>query len=84
MLEVKELLRDPEVVVEMILVPLLMFPITGFAIQASRGAALGGVATSMAVLNLDRGPVTQGLVAFLRGLPNVDLVELSADCVDEP
>ena len=33
--EVKELVRDPKILLGMIIVPLIMFPLMGFAIQTS-------------------------------------------------
>ena len=74
--EVKELVRDPKILLGMIIVPLIMFPLMGFAIQTSMEAAeesMGSI--SMAVMNLDEGPVAENLTNFLTTL-NVRIVEV--------
>jgi len=74
--EVKELVRDPKILLAMIIVPLIMFPLMGFAIQTSMEAAeesMGNV--SMAVMDLDKGPVAENLTNFLTTL-NVRIVEV--------
>ncbi len=74
--EVKELVRDPKILLGMIIVPLIMFPLMGFAIQTSMEAAeesMGNI--SMAVMDLDKGSVTENLTNFLLTL-NVRIVEV--------
>lgn len=74
--EVKELVRDPKILLSMIIVPLIMFPLMGFAIQTSMETVEIGVeGISMAVMDLDEGPVAQSLTHFLTAL-NVTLVEI--------
>ncbi len=74
--EVKELVRDPKILLGMIIVPLIIFPLMGFAIQTSMEAAEESMGTiSMAVMDLDEGPVTENLTNFLKAL-NVRIVEL--------
>ena len=74
--EVKELVRDPKILLGMIIVPLIMFPLMGFAIQTSMEAAeesMGSI--SMAVMDLDKGPVAENLTNFLATL-NIRIVEV--------
>jgi ABC-2 type transport system permease protein len=74
--EVKELIRDPKILLGMIIVPLIIFPLMGFAIQTSMEAAeesMGNI--SMAVMDLDGGPVAENLTIFLTAL-NVRIVEV--------
>jgi ABC-2 type transport system permease protein len=74
--EVKELVRDPKILLGMIIVPLIIFPLMGFAIQTSMEAAeesMGNI--SMAVMDLDEGPVAENLTNFLKAL-NIRMVEL--------
>jgi len=74
--EVKELVRDPKILLGMIIVPLIIFPLMGFAIQTSMEAAeesMGNI--SMAVMDLDEGPVAENLTNFLKAL-NIRIVEL--------
>ncbi len=84
--EVKELVRDPKILLGMIIVPLIMFPLMGFAIQTSMEAAeesMGSI--SMAVMDLDKGSVAENLTNFLATL-NVRIVEVDdlnlAEAVD--
>jgi ABC-2 type transport system permease protein len=64
--EVKELVRDPKILLPMIIIPLIMFPIMGFAVQTSMEAAQGSMEEiSVAVMNLDGGPVAESLMANL-------------------
>jgi ABC-2 type transport system permease protein len=75
--EVKELVRDPKILLSMIIVPLLMFPLMGFAIQTSMETVDVGVeGMALAVMDLDGGPIAQGLTHFLTAL-NITLVEVS-------
>jgi len=64
--EVKELVRDPKILLGMIIVPLIMFPLMGFAIQTSMETAeksMGSI--SMAVMDLDKGSAAENLTNFL-------------------
>jgi len=64
--EVKELIRDPKIFLGIILVPALMFPIMGLAVQASMKATEERIRNiSIAVLDLDEGNVTNSLKEFL-------------------
>jgi len=74
--EVKELVRDPKILLGMIIIPLILFPLMGFAIQTSMEAAeksMGKI--SMAVIDLDEGPFAENLTGFLATL-NVRIVEV--------
>jgi ABC-2 type transport system permease protein len=74
--EVKELVRDPKILLPMIIIPLIMFPLMGFAIQTSREAAEQSMGElTIAVMDLDGGPVAQDLMNFLAGL-NVKIVQV--------
>jgi ABC-2 type transport system permease protein len=74
--EVKELVRDPKILLPMIIIPLIMFPLMGFAIQTSTKAAQQRMEElSVAVIDLDGGPVVQNLTNFLTAL-NVKIVQI--------
>jgi len=74
--EVKELVRDPKILLGMIIVPLIMFPLMGFAIQTSMETAEESMrSVSIATMNLDKGPVAETLTNFLIAL-NVTIVEV--------
>lgn len=67
--EVKELVRDPTLLLGMIIVPLIMFPLMGFAVQTSMKAAEESMENiSIAVMDLDKGTVAENLTNFLTTL----------------
>ncbi len=70
--EIKELIRDPKILLGMVLMPLLIFPIMGVALGISQTAVEKSIkTTSTAVLNLDNGPAAQNLTTFLELAGNV-------------
>jgi ABC-2 type transport system permease protein len=74
--EVKELVRDPRILLGMIVVPLIMFPLMGLAVQTSMEAAEESMKSlSIAVMDLDGGSVATSVSSFLRTL-NVTVVEI--------
>ncbi len=74
--EVKELVRDPRILLGMIIVPLIMFPLMGLAVQTSMEAAEESMKSlSIAVMDLDGGSVATSVSNFLRTL-NVTVVEI--------
>lgn len=75
--EIRELLRDPKILLGVVLMPLLIFPIMGSAINVSTTAVQKSIETaSIATLDLDGGPMAQSLLRFLRA--NLTLVEVNA------
>jgi ABC-2 type transport system permease protein len=75
--EVKELVRDPTLLLGMIIVPLIIFPLMGFAVQTSMKAAEEGMESiSIAVMDLDKGTVAENLTNFLITL-NVTIVKIN-------
>ncbi len=77
MKEIKEMLRDPKILLGMVLVPLLMFPVMGYAIGISQTAVEESIrSASIAVLDLDKGPMAKSLQTFLGAIPNLTLVEV--------
>jgi len=74
--EVKELVRDPTLLLGMIIVPLILFPLMGFAVQTSMKAAEESMESiSIAVMDLDKGTVAENLTNFLMTL-NVAIVKI--------
>ncbi len=64
--EVKELVRDPKILLGVILVPALMFPIMGLAVQTSMKATEERIRNiSVAVMDLDKGNITNILKEIL-------------------
>jgi ABC-2 type transport system permease protein len=74
--EVKELIRDPKILLGVILVPALMFPIMGLAVQTAMQTTEESMRSiSIAVMDLDKGPVAENLTNFLSTL-NVTIVRV--------
>ena len=64
--EVKELVRDPKILIGVILMPVLIFPIMGSAIQISQDSVQRAVrGASFAVWTDDDGFVTDALLGYL-------------------
>ncbi len=64
--EVKELARDPKILLSMIIVPLIMFPLMGVAMQISMESAEQKIEeTSIAIINQDQGAVALTLENYL-------------------
>jgi len=81
--EVKELIRDPKILVGMIIIPLLMFPLMGFAIRTSMQTAVESAkAMSIGVIDQDEGAYSQFLInAF--SAANLTVIKLSAQNVEQ-
>jgi len=64
--ELKELIRDPKILLGMIIVPLIMFPILGavmsFSVQSAQETA---GKTTVIVLNHDRGNESERFIAYI-------------------
>ena len=81
--EVKELIRDPKILLGIILVPALMFPIMGLAVQTSIKTTEKSIRNiSIAVMDLDKGNVTDSLKEFLKA-QNVTIDEIATTSFDE-
>jgi ABC-2 type transport system permease protein len=64
--EVKELIRDPKILVGVILMPIIIFPIMGSAIQISQESVMRAVkGASFSVWTDDDGFVTDALMTYL-------------------
>jgi len=81
--EIKEMLRDPTILLGVVLMPLLVFPAMGLLMNISTTAleeSLKGV--SMAVMNQDNGPMAEDLVLRFDAL-NATLIEIEASTVED-
>ncbi len=64
--ELKEMIRDPKILIGMLIVPALMFPLLGSIINFATQSALEEAAkTSVLVLNNDGGTYSEVLISFL-------------------
>lgn len=84
MKEVKELIRDPRILLGMIIVPLLMFPLMGFMIRTSQEATMESMKNiSTAVIDLDHGDVARNLTRSLEAQPNIAVQKLNASRIED-
>ncbi|MCZ2856857.1 MAG: ABC transporter permease [Candidatus Bathyarchaeota archaeon] len=82
--EVKELIRDPRILLGIVLVPLLMFPLMGFMIRTSQEAAMESMKNlSVAVIDLDNDVFAQNLTDFMEFYGNLKVETLDASSIDE-
>ena len=64
--EVKELVRDPKILIGVILMPLIIFPVMGSAIGISQASVRKAISqASFAVYTEDRGATSMTLLRFL-------------------
>lgn len=82
--EVKELIRDPRILLGIILVPLLMFPLMGFMMRTSQEAAMESMKNlSVAIIDLDNDIFAQNLTEFLEVHGNLKVETLDASSINE-
>ncbi|MCQ5376661.1 MAG: ABC transporter permease [Candidatus Methanomethylicia archaeon] len=67
--EVKDLLRDPKILVGMILFPALIYPLMGAAMSISTGSVIETASANMTIYMIDDdgGPLASTLKEFFRG-----------------
>jgi len=81
--EIKELLRDPKILLGMVLMPLIVFPIMGAAINVSTTTVERSIRTAtLAVMKLDQGKMADDLIASLKAL-NMSLLEIQASPIQK-
>jgi ABC-2 type transport system permease protein len=80
--EVKELVRDPKILVGVVLMPIIIFPIMGAAIQVSQESVERAIrGASFAVYTDDEGFVTDALLSYL--YTNNTVVPVDADSLED-
>lgn len=80
--ELKELMRDPKIMLSMIVVPLVMFPIMGALINFSMKAAEEGMTQmSVVVWNCDGGNYSKEFIAHISSL--VKIYEINASNIND-
>jgi ABC-2 type transport system permease protein len=80
--EVKELVRDPKILVGVVLMPIIIFPIMGAAIQVSQESVERAImGASFAVYTDDEGFVTDALLSYL--YTNNTVVPIEADSLED-
>ncbi len=82
MKEVRDLLRDRKIILGMVLVPLIIFPLMGGAINLStESVRSASTSTSFALMNLDSGNYSSLPSRFFSSLPNVTVKEVGPQSV---
>ena len=82
--ELKELLRDPKILIGMIVVPLVMFPILGFVIRGAMESTEQRIQNlQIGIVDFDHGELGQNLSSFLSSIPGVRLINITASSVDD-
>jgi ABC-2 type transport system permease protein len=82
--EVKELIRDPRILLGIIIVPLLMYPLMGFATRAALQTAQESLKEiSIAVIDSDKGIMAQHFTDFLGTYPNIKLTMINSSNIEE-
>lgn len=79
--EMKDLLRDPKIVIGMIVVPLVLFPAMGVMFRT--GMKSVEAKTEIGVINLDTGPFSQVFMTVLEKDQGVTLIELHSKKVED-
>ncbi|MBU6997025.1 MAG: ABC transporter permease [Theionarchaea archaeon] len=79
--EMKDLLRDPKVVVGMIVVPLVLFPAMGAMFRTGMESAESEI--QIGVMNQDTGQVSQDLIQILENNPGVKLYQPQSSSLEE-
>jgi len=82
--EVKEMMRDPRILLGMVLAPLIIFPLMGFALRTSTEAMQESLRTvPIAIADFDNGTIAEALTDFLKSVPNVKVEAIEAQSTDE-
>ncbi len=82
--ELKELLRDPKILIGMIVVPLVMFPALGFVIRGSMESTQQRLQNlRIGLADLDRDVISENLTYFFKTVLNVTIVDINASNVEE-
>ncbi|MEM2970741.1 MAG: hypothetical protein QXR63_07425, partial [Candidatus Bathyarchaeia archaeon] len=81
--EIKELLRDPKIMLGMILMPLITFPLMGAAMNISTSTLEESTRNvSVMIMNLDKGPLAESLLLMLQSM-NVTIIETGSSTVED-
>ena len=81
--EVKELIRDPKILIGIIIVPVLLFPLMGLAVRVSMQTAVESTkAISIGVIDRDEDVYAQALISMF-SVSNLTVVKLLAMDIDQ-
>lgn len=81
--EIKELIRDPKILIGMIIAPVIMFPLMGAAMRISMETARESITGMLVVvMDFDEGEYARNLTDFLR-MVNVTIVDLDTSSLND-
>jgi len=82
--EVREMVRDPRILLSMVLAPLLIFPLMGFMLRTSTEAMQESLRiVPIAVVDFDGEGVAQNLTNFLKSMPNTRVELIAVQSLQE-
>ena len=82
--EVKELIRDPKILLGMIIVPLIMFPLLGLVMQTVFTQVTESITqVKVGIADFDNGNWSQSFIQILEDFPNVTLKVVEAETEEE-
>jgi len=82
--ELKELLRDPKILIGMIILPLIMFPLLGTVIGISIESTEQRLQTiTVGVADFDQDEWSKNLTRYLSSIPNVIIINIAATNLNE-
>jgi len=79
--EMKDLLRDPKIVIGMIVVPLVMFPAMGAMFRTGIESAEGEI--QLGVIDLDNQEFSKAFITALQNNPSVKLADLESQDTED-
>lgn len=81
--EVKELIRDPKILIGMIIVPAIIFPFMGLAIRVATETAVESIkAMPIGVIDQDKGAYAQNLTSIFSA-SNLTVIKLTATNIEQ-
>jgi len=82
--ELKELLRDPKILIGMIIMPLVMFPLLGMVIGTSIESTGQSLQTiTLGIADFDQGEWSKNLTRYLSSFPNIVIMEITSTNLNE-
>ncbi len=82
--ELRELLRDPKILVGVVIMPLILFPILGSGMRVSQESVRESLQTaSIGLLDYDNKNESRRLRTFISENSNITVVEIKAEKIDE-
>lgn len=82
--ELRELLRDPKILIGVVLMPLILFPLLGSGMRVSQESIRESLQTaSIGLLDYDNEPESIRLRTFITESSNITIIQINAGNIDE-